>query len=220
MPHQIAPETRREIEPAASPAGSADTAKRRQIMDGARRVFMRDGFDGASMGDIVVAAGVSKATVYAYFESKEKLFETLIFEERRTQAEQLFALDPDDHDARAALTRLGTSFMTLMTRPDTVQLTRVVIAAAVKFPRIGRAFYEAGPEYGKQRLKAYLEAQVLAGVLDIADLELAAVQFLDLCKSGITVPMLLGVLSAAPKPVYLPTVESAVAVFLAAYGRR
>src|SRR3974390_122989 len=52
-----------------------DNAKRQQIMEGARRIFLRDGFDGASIGDIVRAAGVSKGTLYAYFPGKEMLFE-------------------------------------------------------------------------------------------------------------------------------------------------
>ena len=67
-----------------------DTAKRQQILEGARRIFLQDGFDGASIGDIVRAAGVSKGTVYAYFPSKEKLFEALMVEDRRNQAEALF----------------------------------------------------------------------------------------------------------------------------------
>ncbi|MBV8107083.1 MAG: helix-turn-helix transcriptional regulator, partial [Hyphomicrobiales bacterium] len=53
-------------------------AKRRQIMDGARTVFLSAGFDGASMNDIARAAGVSKGTLYAYFTSKEELFEAII----------------------------------------------------------------------------------------------------------------------------------------------
>src|SRR5262245_57788790 len=51
-----------------------DSAKRRQILDGARRVFLEHGFDGASVNDIVRATGVSKGTIYAYFPSKERLF--------------------------------------------------------------------------------------------------------------------------------------------------
>jgi len=48
--------------------------KIRQILDGARRVFLADGFDGASMNDIARVAGVSKGTLYVYFQSKEALF--------------------------------------------------------------------------------------------------------------------------------------------------
>ena len=47
-----------------------DSSKRRQILDGARKVFMDLGFDGASMGEIARAAGVSKGTLYVYFDDK------------------------------------------------------------------------------------------------------------------------------------------------------
>ena len=60
-----------------------DNAKRRQILEGARQVFMRDGFDGASMNDVARVAGVSKGTLYVYFESKVSLFEALVREDRQ-----------------------------------------------------------------------------------------------------------------------------------------
>src|SRR5438094_10423122 len=55
-----------------------DSAKRRQIMQGARLVFLAQGFDGASMGEIARQAGVSKGTLYVYFDSKEALFEAIV----------------------------------------------------------------------------------------------------------------------------------------------
>jgi AcrR family transcriptional regulator len=58
----------------STPVNETDSAKRQQILDGARRCFLAQGFDGSSMNDIVLAAGVSKGTVYAYFPSKEKRF--------------------------------------------------------------------------------------------------------------------------------------------------
>ncbi|MBD0354642.1 MAG: helix-turn-helix transcriptional regulator, partial [Rubrobacteraceae bacterium] len=54
--------------------GPRARAKRDQILDGARRVFLRDGFAGASTDDIAAEAGVSKRTLYAYYPSKEDLF--------------------------------------------------------------------------------------------------------------------------------------------------
>ena len=65
-----------------------DSQKRQQILDGARKVFLEHGFDGASMNDIVKAAGVSKGTIYAYFPSKEKLFEKLVSMDKRQQVER------------------------------------------------------------------------------------------------------------------------------------
>ena len=77
-------EERQEAETAhrGRPGAGNDPAKRKQILDGARRVFIEMGFDAASMNDITRAAGVSKGTIYVYFANKEELFEALIEEER------------------------------------------------------------------------------------------------------------------------------------------
>src|SRR5437016_12447685 len=63
-----------------------DSSKRRQILDGASKVFMDLGFDGASMGEIARAAGVSKGTLYVYFSDKNRLFEAIV--EREMLAQQ------------------------------------------------------------------------------------------------------------------------------------
>ena len=65
--------------------GDADSAKRRQIIDGARKVFLDLGFDGASMGEIARAAGVSKGTLYVYFADKYRLFEAIVEQETLEQ---------------------------------------------------------------------------------------------------------------------------------------
>jgi len=203
--------------PEGREAASVDSAKRRQILDGARRVFLAHGFDGDSMGEIAKAAGVSKGTLYVYFDSKEALFEALIVEERRSLAEVLFHLDADDPDPRSVLRRLGLSFLQMMVRPEHMSSIRMVIGAVEKFPRFGQTFYEAGPRQGARRLKAYLDAQVEAGRLPAADTELAAQHFLDLCHSGILRRVLLT--GQAPTPDEMTrNVDEAIRVFFAAYG--
>ena len=198
--------------------GSGSDQKRRQILEGARRVFLGTGFDGASMGEIARSAGVSKGTLYTYFDSKESLFETLIMEERAGLAEALFRLDPDDPDVRAVLHRLGCSFLAMMVRPEHVASVRIVIGAAEKFPRLGQVFYEAGPRQGITRLAAYLTQQAAAGRLVVADAELAAQQFLELC-SGAVFKRLLFRVAATPTPTEIERhVGEVLRVFFAAYG--
>jgi AcrR family transcriptional regulator len=203
---------------ACSPA--CDTAKRQQIMEGARRVFLHDGFDGASVGDIVRAAGVSKGTLYAYFPSKEKLFEALIIEDRRRQAEALFTLDEADPDVERVLRKLGKTFLDMLLSLDNLDFLRIVVGASTKFPQLGRAFFEAGPCRGTSRLAAYLRRRTEEGVLKVDDAELAARQFLDLCKTGIHLRMMLGDRTAPPPEEIERNLDSAIRVFLAAYGHK
>src|SRR5262245_47260656 len=106
------------------------SAKRRQIMDGARKIFLGQGFDAASMADIARAAGVSKGTLYVYFENKEQLFEAIVHEECAAQAEPIFRLDHDDHDVDAVLTRVGCAYVDFACRVAATSPVRTVIAIA------------------------------------------------------------------------------------------
>jgi AcrR family transcriptional regulator len=193
-------------------------AKRRQIMEGARQVFLSAGFDGASMNDIARAAGVSKGTLYAYFDSKDELFEAIIRAEKAKSAERLCVFPPDCGDARAMLGDFGVRLLGRMTEPDTLALTRVVIAACEKFPHIGRVFFEAGPLYGNQRLAERLGALDQAGIVRVPDPERAAWQFVDLCISGGYKRLLFGVVNSLTREEIEATVEAGVDVFMKAYG--
>ena len=93
-----------------------ENAKRRQIIAGARALFLAQGFDAASMDAIARKAGVSKGTLYVYFESKEQLFEAIVEDERGAQAEQIFALDADNRNVAAVLTNLGTAYARFLCR--------------------------------------------------------------------------------------------------------
>jgi AcrR family transcriptional regulator len=202
----------------ASADGIDGGAKRRQIMEGARTVFLADGFDGASMNDIARAAGVSKGTLYVYFESKEQLFEALIREERRQQAERLTDCSFETNDVRAVLFDFGCRLIEMMSRPDTLAHVRTVIAATAKFPQLGRAFYEAGPCFGANRLSTYMCRMNEEGVLRIGDVDRAAWQFLDLCQGGTFKPLLFRMIDDLPRAQIEAGVAAAVDVFMAAYG--
>jgi AcrR family transcriptional regulator len=197
-----------------------DSAKRRQIMDGARKVFLAQGFDAASMGEIARQAGVSKGTLYVYFDSKEALFEAIVEEECRSTAEQLFALDSNDHDVEAVLTRLGYAYVRFLCQPARVSPFRTVISISERMPVIGKRFYEAGPATGVARLRRYLEDQVAAGHLAIEDAEVAAAQFLDSCQSTLFKPLLLNFAGPPADARIEHVVGIAVHTFLAAYARR
>ena len=196
-----------------------ESAKRRQIIEGARQVFLTQGFDGASMGEIARKAGVSKGTLYVYFESKEDLFQVVAHDECLAQAEQVFALDHADHDVEALLTRLGTAFVKFLCRPERMAPVRTIMSISERMPDIGRKFHETGPATGAGRVAAYLEAQVRAGVLDVQDVEVAAAQFLESCTATLAKPILFGfgVVPSEDRINYV--VGIAVKTFLSAYAK-
>src|ERR1700689_3515365 len=147
--------------------GDEDSAKRRQIIAGARAVFLAQGFDAASMNDIARAASVSKGTLYVYFENKEQLFQAIVQEECMVHAEGAFKLDPSDHDVEGTLLRLGAAYVEFLCRPEKASALRTVVAIADRMPEIGKVFYETGPALGIAKLAAYLRAQTEAGTLII-----------------------------------------------------
>src|ERR1700733_13792585 len=171
-------------------AAGPDTAKRRQIVEGAREIFLAHGFDAASMNDIARTAGVSKGTLYVYFENKEQLFQAIVEQECRAHAESVFALDAADYDVAAVLTRLGIAYLEFLCRAEKAAALRIVIAIADRMPEIGMVFYETGPAYGIARVAAYLRAQTEAGVLAVEEFEIAAAQFMEACQATLFKPVL------------------------------
>jgi AcrR family transcriptional regulator len=200
-----------------APPGVVDSAKRRQIVEGARSVFLARGFDAASMNDIARAAGVSKGTLYVYFKDKEQLFAAIVEQECTAHAEAVFDLDADDHDVGSALIRFGNAYVAFLCRPEKASALRTVMAISDRMPEMGRVFYETGPAFGIARLAGYLRAQTEAGVLAVEDFEIAAAQFMDACQSTLFKPVLFN-FRQAPEPKQIDhVVRIAVRTFLAAY---
>jgi AcrR family transcriptional regulator len=197
-----------------------DSAKRRQIIEGARAVFLSRGFDAASMGDIAKAAGVSKGTLYVYFKDKDELFSAIVSGECVMQAEGVFGFDPNDHDVESVLLRHGKAFVNKLSDPARLSSLRTVIAVAERMPDLGRKLYEAGPAVGIAKLAAYLRAQAEAGILDIDDCEIAAAQFIESCHATLLKPMLFN-FGPPPAPERIDRVVGiAVRTFLAAYLKK
>ncbi len=205
--------------PPGGKAAEADPAKVRQILDGAREVFLRLGFDGASMGDIARAAGVSKGTLYVYFDNKAELFSALIGDERK-RAKREFGLDPDAGDMSAALVAYGRNLVAYVSRTRNIQSVRTVVAIAEKFPKVGEDWYRDGPQRGLDHMRTYIEAQAAAGRLVIEDSTMAARQLQVLLYAGLVNEMLYGVRGPPDEDEIDRVVEAAVATFLARYGAK
>jgi AcrR family transcriptional regulator len=193
-----------------------DSSKRRQILDGARKVYMDLGFDGASMGEIARSAGVSKGTLYVYFADKNRLFEAIVEEEALEQGKAAFNFDPA-RDVTTTLMDFGQAYIQVLCRPRGGSALRTVMAIAERMPEVGRRFYNNVIALTIARLAAYLDVHVRSGDLAIADCELAATQFMQMCQASLFLPF---VFQAAPAPSaerIAEVVESATRMFLAGY---
>jgi AcrR family transcriptional regulator len=174
-----------------------ESSKRRQILDGARKVFLNLGFDGASMGEIARACGVSKGTLYVYFADKNRLFEAIVEEESIEQGKMAFSFDLD-RDVETTLGEFGRDYLKLLCRPGGGSAIRTVMAIAERMPEVGRRFYEKVLEKNISQLAAYLAARVKPDRLVIDDCALAASQFMMMCQASLFLPF---VFQAAPAPI-------------------
>ena len=174
------------------------------------------GFDGASMGEIARAAGVSKGTLYVYFADKSRLFEAIVEQEVLEQGEIAFNFDPA-RDVAITLREFGCAYIELLCRPGGGSAIRTVMAIAERMPEVGRRYYERVLDKGINRLATYLDAHVASGELAIEDRQLAASQFMMMCQASLFLPF---IFQAAPAPSperILQVVDSATRMFLAAY---
>lgn len=202
------------------PAAGTDPRKRRQIIDGAGRVFSALGFDAASMNDVAREAEVSKATLYVYFENKEQLFTAICAERRDRNMSELIELLDASKPVDDALTEFGKEMLRRSSQPFVVAAHRVVIGVAERMPEIGREFFEAGPKRLALALAGFIESHVAAGHLEVKNSFLAAMQFIELGQATIFRPRLYAVEQVPPTEEQISAViESAVRIFLAAYGK-
>jgi AcrR family transcriptional regulator len=200
-------------------AAEEDYSKRRQILGGARKVFMDLGFDGASMNEIARSAGVSKGTLYVYFADKNRLFEAIVAEETLERDKVIFDFDPGC-DVETTLRKFGQAYISLQCRPGGGSSVRTVMAIAERMPEVGRRFYENVLAKTINRLADYLKLHVRPGDLAIDDCQLAASQFIQMCQATLFLPY---VFQAAPAPSadrIAQVVDSATRMFLAAYRAR
>lgn len=198
------------------PFGEDDSSKRRQILDGARKVFMDLGFDGASMNEIARAAGVSKGTLYVYFTDKSRLFEAIVEDEALQKGKIVYNLDPG-RDAEITLREFGRAYIGSICRPGGGSSIRTVMAIAERMPDVGRQFYENVLANTINRLADYLQMHVRPGDLAIEDCTLAAAQFLQMCQATLFLPF---VFQAEPTPSaerIAHVVDSATRMFLQTY---
>ncbi|HKH58807.1 MAG TPA: TetR/AcrR family transcriptional regulator [Rubrobacter sp.] len=151
--------------------GPRARAKLDQILSGARRVFLRDGFAAASTDAIAAEARVSKRTLYVYYPSKEELFadvmRKLTIENPQTRAlETIEEMSPgSEGELRRDLLELAEKIVTTMMQPDYLALLRTTIADTHRFPQLGGIFRATVPERALRSFAIFIERGRERGVV-------------------------------------------------------
>ncbi|MFB7382897.1 TetR/AcrR family transcriptional regulator [Kitasatospora purpeofusca] len=202
--------------------GDAAARKRQAIIDAALAEFLAEGYSAASMDVITNRSGVSKATIYKHFGSKERLFLAVVsgvlpktYADLTPPARAL----ADAPDVRTALVRHTTELARILLRPEIMLLRRLVIGEIDRFPQLGQLWYLVTYDMNNGPLVEMLTDLTAEGELHVSDPKLA-VQQLVACTVGI--PQLVHTFAPAT-PVddseLARTIGSGVDLFLARYGR-
>jgi TetR/AcrR family transcriptional regulator, mexJK operon transcriptional repressor len=200
------------------------TRKHRAILEAATTVFLRKGYLGTSMDEIAALAGVSKQTVYKHFADKQSLFTEIVTSTVNEVAVPVYneVLNlQDTGDIESDLRDLARRMLAGVIQPRVLQLRRLVIGEAGRFPELGRTFYEQGPGRTIAALATAFERLAARGMLQLDDPLLAAQHFNWLIMSiPLNQAMLLGDDQPPARADLDRYADTGLRVFLAAYGRR
>ena len=195
-------------------------SKRQAILKAAADVFREVGFERASMSEIRARIGGSKATLYNYFPSKEKLFFEVMYQAKELELGAITAaLNPDADDLKQELLRFGQKLVPAMFSPEAIAIRRLAIAE-LGHSNIGKVLFEGSTVPMEKRVAELLRKAMKLGVLRTADPKIAAIHLLSLLESELLLRVLLGVVDAVKPEALSGAVRRAVDVFLLGYQRR
>lgn len=189
-----------------------------QVVEGAKSIFLRDGYAGASVDEIAQAAAVSKATLYSYFPDKKLMFDEAIGSELRRQSEATPISVPPGASAQQAIPAIAQQISGWLVNPATVHLYRIHVAEAGRFANLAADYRRAMHKLLVDELRPHLDRWVAAGELDIDDTTIAAEQLVRLAGTSVLETALFGKRDAISDADVKRSAESAANVFLRAYS--
>jgi AcrR family transcriptional regulator len=211
---------RRAAAPVAAPPAPDDKAA--AVLAGARGVFLAHGFSAATTDMIQTASGVSKATVYARYPTKEALFTAVVEAECARLLAAVRATAIRSRKLRGVLQTLALAYLELVLSADVLALFRAVVGEAPRFPALSRQFYLVGPHGFNLIVEGHLEEAAARGEVDFSSvgLEMAAIHFVNLVRGEAQMQCLTHP-GAVPSEAQLDHwAAAAVTTFLRAFGKR
>jgi AcrR family transcriptional regulator len=192
--------------------------RRERIVRLTTPLFLKKGYDNVSIDEIIGVVGGSKATIYAWFGSKEGLFEAVV---RRKCEDVTLAIDIDAGGSlEKQLTRIGLSFLEMALSAPILEFHRLMVSIGRTFPQAGRLFFETGPVSAYSIVAAWIEKHQNDGQLIDEDPYRLAVLFLDMLIGEHQLGWLTGMPRTAHRKRIEATVRISVKVFLRGVAQR
>lgn len=206
----------------STPAETRTRRSRHKILAAAEACFLGTGYLGTSMDQVATAAGVSKQTVYSNFGSKEALFLEVIRAMTDSAAGRLKADAGNpaaDPPLETFLFEFALQQLSIVLTPRLLQLRRLVIAEAERFPELGRALHRQGPARSIGRLTKAFERYAARGALNAPDLTTAATHFNWIVMGApVNDAMFLGDAGIPSRSRLRKHAQESVRIFLAAFA--
>ncbi|MCK9798912.1 TetR/AcrR family transcriptional regulator [Pseudomonas sp. MAFF 302030] len=194
-------------------------ARRTAILTAAGQIFHDQGFDGASMAQIALSLGCSKATLYSYFESKEVLFYEALMAAAGAQMRETFAaIENLSLPIAESLQSLGEQVISLLYSEEVMAVRRLLLSAAGRKAGLGKACYDAGPAQFLEVMSSLLKQYMDEGLLRKADPQVAALHLRALLESEWLDLFLFSTMQGFDQTFCKETASRATQTFLAAYG--
>ena len=208
-------ETNRQNDRRMRPDASRKASK---VLDVADQLFLKQGFGALTMDAVSRAAGVSKATLYAHFKSKEALFTAVVAAEAARINDQVWPSSDKEHGHVAdTLRQLARNFFSVFINERTFLMQRAIIEAMTHHPALGRYVLDVGHSALLGKIADFLTKADAGGTIDVPNPQLAAAQFLSLASCDVHT---MGLLTLQPpsQAEIDERIEGAVSMFMSHYG--
>ncbi|MBP1870430.1 HTH-type transcriptional regulator QacR [Ensifer adhaerens] len=207
-----------------NPVETRTTRKRQSILAAATELFLQRGFLATNMDEVAAIASVSKQTVYTHFGTKEALFLEIVTGMTGEAGDELEGQVADPVDGRPIedfLLEFAEQQLAIVMTPRLMQLRRLVIGEAERFPELGKRLHAKGPGRSIGRLTKAFAHYSESGDVEAED-QRAAASFFNWLVMGEPVndAMLLGDRAIPDADALRSHARESVRIFLAAYGRR
>ena len=191
------------------------TAERRAaIIAAASAVFLEQGYESANLSDIMDRAGGSFATLYGQFGDKKGLLLAVLNDRIDAITTSMSIELTGALPINQGLTLVGRTFVTSVLETESLDIRRLLIGMARRFPQITSRYLQLGPDRVIKTLACYLEERAEAEKIQLRDSHQASREFLELASAGMVNWALLDV-SFRPGPSQINrAVDRAVRLFL------
>jgi TetR/AcrR family transcriptional regulator, mexJK operon transcriptional repressor len=154
-------------------------AERRHLslLTAATRLFLENGWDGASVDEISRRSGVAKRFIYTRYPDKAALFVAALQRYLDEQIEVLHEIEPQPVAVEDGLYGLGERLLDIALRPETLAFHRLLISEAPKFPDLAKQFVERNRRRAIGEVRNVLAGYARRGLIQSSDLKTNAEQF-------------------------------------------